>query len=208
MARRRTKTVISAPTPDSLRRRFRRPASGTGPLVLPDVPPVAPPAHTASVATPPSPRKEPSPQLLLVDARAAFALANEARHRSLERVFGIQRSDANLLTALFALTVANSIYERVHRPKPPRPSTAVADLTIAAGALRESIYEVAGPASRDTPLGETLIALAILVGLAGPPVARSVREVRASSRRLYHGFRGRYGHLIPRRSDSHSPRPA
>lgn len=205
MARRtnRAKNVTSAATPDSLRQRFRRPSPGTGPLVLPDVPPVASPAQSAGVATGPGQRHEPSPALLLVDARAALALANEARHRTLEGVFGIDRADANLLTAILALTLANSAYERVHRPKPPKPPTAVADLAIGLGILRESIIGVAGPASRDTPLGGTLVGLAILVGLARPPVVRSVREVRASSRRLYHGFRGRYGHLIPRRSDSH-----
>jgi hypothetical protein len=94
------------------------------------------------------------------------------------------------------LMLANSIYDHAHRPKPPKPPTAVADLAIGVGALRESIYGVAGPASRDTPLGGTLIALAILGALARPPLKRGVREVKSSSRRMKGMFRGRYGHLV------------
>ena len=121
-------------------------------------------------------------------------------------MFGTRRADANLLTGLLALTAANAVYERVHRPKPPKPPTAVADLTIGTGILRETIYGVAGPASRDTPLGGTLVAFAVLVGLTRRPVTRSIRGARATSRRLYHGFRARYGHLIPRPSDIRSRR--
>ena len=202
---RRTKTVSSAPTPGSLRRRFRRtgpgdgtPVLGDAPPVLADVPPVAPPPQSASAAAAPSPRREPTGgrELFLIDASAGFALANEARYRTLERVFGIRRTDANLLTAVMALMVANSVYEKVESARRPRPPS-IPDIAIGVGALRETIYGVAGPASRDTPLGGTLIALAVLGGLVRPPVIRSIRQARTSSRRVYHGFRGRYGHLIP-----------
>jgi len=70
--------------------------------------------------------------------------------------------------------------------------------------MRETIYGVAGPASRDTPLGGTLIALAILVGLTREPVAKSLRGMKVSSRRVNQTFRGRYGYLVPRRSRARS----
>jgi hypothetical protein len=133
--------------------------------------------------------------LLLGDATGALLLANEARYRTLER-FGIRREDANLATAIGLLTVANAVYERAHRPKVPKPPTAVANLTIATGALRESIYGIAGPASRDTPLGGTLVALAVLVGLTRPPLRQGLHEIKASSLKLKRAFRGRYGHLV------------
>lgn len=160
--------------------------------------------RTTTVSSTPTPgaalasRREPAdgPELFLIDAGAALAVANEARYRTLERVFGIQRSDVNLLTAVVALMVANSVYEKVTAVRPPRPPS-IPDVAIGVGALRESIYGVAGPASRDTPLGGTLIALAVLGGLARPPVVRSIRGTRASWRRLHHSFRSRYGHLIP-----------
>jgi hypothetical protein len=181
MARRRTTTANSGPTP------------------------VALPQSASTVATP-TRRQEPPDgrELFLVDATAGVKLANEARYRTLARAFGIQRSDVNLLTAMLALTAANAVYERVHRPNAPQPSTAVADLAIGVGALREAIYSVAGPASRDTTLGGTLVALAVLIGLTRQPVGRSIRGMRASGRRLHSSFLGRYGHLIPRGSGASS----
>jgi len=209
---RRTTTPSSAPTPGSLRRRFRRTGPGDGTPVLPDVPPVvgdvppvAPPPQSASAPARPSSRhaSRDARALFLTDAAAAFALANEARHRTLEQVFGIKRSDANLLTAVIALMLANSVYERAIAVSPPRPPT-IPNLVIGVGALRETIYGVAGPASRDTPLGGTLIALAILVGLTREPVAKSLRGMKVSSRRVNQTFRGRYGYLVPRRSRARS----
>jgi hypothetical protein len=213
---RRTTTVSSAPTPGSLRRRLRRTAPGDGTLVPPDVPsvpgdvpPVAPPPQSASSAATRTPGREPDGgrELFLIDMGAGFALANEARHRTLERVFGIQRADANLLTAILGLMVANSVYEKASAAKPPKPPS-IPNWAIGVGALRETIYGVAGPASRDTPLGGTLIALAVLVGLTREPVTRSLHGARTSSRRMYAGFRGRYGHLIPRGVEERLPDPA
>jgi hypothetical protein len=166
---------------------------------------VASPAKTESSSRAPASASSGSPAvrpggsggsaLFLGDAAGAFLLANEARYRTFEAI-GIRREDANLATAVGLLMLANAVYERAQRPKPPKPQTAVADLSIGVGALRETIYGVAGPASRDTPLGGTLIALAVLGGLARPPLKRGVRDLRSSSRRMTRLFRGRYGHLV------------
>ena len=158
--------------------------------------------RTYESARPPAARPPSGRALLLGDAAGAFLLANEGRYRTLERAFGIRREDANLATAIALLMMASAVYERAHRPEPPRPepprpqTAAVADLAIGVGALRESIYGVAGPASRDTPLAGTLIALAILADLVRQPAARGLRGVKASSKRVKHLFRGRYGHLV------------
>jgi len=208
---RRTETKTASHTPSSSRRRFRRSTRGAGPIVLEDDAligevPTAPPSQTASVATTGAgtergraaghPKGSSSGQLLLADAKMASLLANESRYRATERLFGVRREDANLATAIALLTLANAAYERAQRVKPPQPSTAAANWAIGLGVLRESIYGVAGPTSRDTPLAGTLIAIAILGGLAGPPVVRSMRNIRSSSRRLKSTFRGRYGHLV------------
>jgi hypothetical protein len=171
---RRTQTASASRTPSSLRRRFRKTSAGT----------VAARAEGSGGAG-----------LFLGDAAGAYLLANEARYRALER-FGIRREDANLAIAIGMLTLANAVYERAHRPKVPKPPTAIADLTIGTGTLRELIYGVAGPASEDTPLGGTLIALAVLLGVTWPPMTRGLRELKASSRQLKHVFRERYGHLV------------
>jgi hypothetical protein len=153
------------------------------------------PAHDASRAPADRAKDSGGTALFLGDAAGAFLLANEARYRTLEAI-GIRREDANLAMAIGLLMLANSVYEHARRPKPPKPPTAVADLSIGIGALRETIYGVAGPASRDTPLGGTLIALAVLGGLARPPLKTGVRELKSSSRRMKQLFRGRYGHLV------------
>ena len=216
---RRTKTVSSAPTPGSLRRRFRTTGPAAGPLVLEDsivtLPPTAPPAQHAStqptdtgetLPTTPRPGEEPGgTQMLLVDLWGTLMLLNEARYRTVERTFGVSRDQVNLTTVMLGLVAAEAIHTRTQKLRPSRRPT-LADATIGMGVLRESIYGVAGPASRDTPLVGSLIALAILGGLMRPPVARSVRGMKASSRRMHTMFLGRYGHLVGQRHATDKPR--
>jgi hypothetical protein len=221
---RRTKTVTTERTPGSLRRRFRTAGPGAGPPVVEDgvlvtaplvvedpglvtPAPTAPPVQQASTAAAAAgsgealraPARRPKPPdgtaMLLVDLRASLMLLNEARCRTIENVFGVPREQVNLTTGILALVLADTIHTRAQKLKPSRRPT-VADAAIGVGALRESIYGVAGPASRDTPLVGTLIALAILGGLVRPGVARSIHGMKASSRRMHTMFLGRYGHLV------------
>jgi hypothetical protein len=206
---RRTKTVSSARTPGSLRRRFRTTGPAAGPLVVEDsivtLPPTAPPAQHASTpptgvtdTLPTAPRPDGAPggtRMLEVDLWGTLMLLNEARYRTIERTFGVPRDQVNMTTAILALVVAEAIHTQAVKVRPSRRPT-VADASIGLGVLRESIYSVAGPASRDTPLVGSLIALAILGGLVRPPVARSIRGMKASSRRMHTMFLGRYGHLV------------
>ena len=186
---RRTKTVGSARTPGSLRRRFRTTGPAAGPLVVED-----------SVVTlePTAQRPEEEPggtQMLVVDLWGTLMLLNEARYRTVERVFGVPRDQVNMTTVIVGLVAAEAIHTRAQRFRPSRRPT-IADVAIGTGALRESIYGVAGPASRDTPLTGELIAIAILGGLMRQPVVQSVRGIKRSSRRMHTMFLGRYGHLV------------
>jgi hypothetical protein len=133
--------------------------------------------------------------MLLVDLRGALLLLNEARCRTVERVFGVRRDQVNLTTVIALLVVAEQVHRRTERLKPSRRAN-VADYAIGVGAIRESILGIAGPASRDTPLVGTLIVLATLGGLLRPPVIRSIHGVKTSSRRAHTMFLGRYGHLV------------
>ena len=133
--------------------------------------------------------------MLLVDLRGTLMLLNEARYRSIEKVFGVPRDQVNVTTAILALLVAEAIHTQAQKVRPSRRPS-VADFAIGVGGLRESIYGVAGPASRDTPLVGSLIALAVLGGLVRPPVIRSFRGIKTSSRRMHTMFLGRYGHLV------------
>jgi hypothetical protein len=134
-------------------------------------------------------------KMLLVDLRGGMLLLNEARCRTVERMFGVPRDQVNLTTVIALLLVAEQLHRRAERLKPARRAS-VADFAIGGGAIRESIYGVAGPASRDTPLAGTLIVIAVLGGLVRPPLVRSFHGMKASSRRLHTMFLGRYGHLI------------
>ena len=135
--------------------------------------------------------------MFLVDLRGGLMLMNEARCRTVERMFGVQRDQVNMTTVIALLVAAEATRRRSQRYKPSRRPN-LADWAIGAGALRESIYGVAGPASRDTPLVGTLIAFAILGGLARAPVTRSAQAVKASVRRAHQASLGPYGQLVGR----------
>ena len=156
-----------------------------------------PPAGVAeTVPTAPRPGEEPGgTQMLVVDLWGTLMLLNEARYRTVERTFGVSRDQVNLTTVMLALVAADAIHTQAVKVRPSRRPT-LTDATIGMGVLRESIYGVAGPASRDTPLVGSLIALAVLGGLVRPPVVRSFRGMKASSRRMHTMFLGRYGHLV------------
>src|SRR5580700_7884794 len=48
--------------------------------------------------------------MLLVDLRGTLMLLNEARYRSIEKVFGVPRDQVNVTTAILALLVAEAIH--------------------------------------------------------------------------------------------------
>jgi hypothetical protein len=136
-------------------------------------------------------------RMLLVDLRGGLLLLNEARCRTVERMFGVGRDQVNLTTLVALLVAAEQLRRRAERIRPQR-RVSIADYAIGAGAIRESIYGVAGPAASDTSLAGTLIVLAVLGGLVRPPVVKSMRGMKTSSRRLHETFLGRYGHLVSR----------
>jgi hypothetical protein len=59
--------------------------------------------------------------MLLVDLRGGLMLLNEARCRTVERVFGVQRDHVNMTTVI-ALLVAEALRQRSERYKPSRRS--------------------------------------------------------------------------------------
>jgi hypothetical protein len=70
------------------------------------------------------------------------------------------------------------------------------DLLIGAALLREALWDVAGPASREaTPLGVLLI-IAFAGGAARRALHRSSHHVGGISHRMTVGFHHRYGYLV------------
>src|SRR4051794_5759499 len=85
----------------------------------------------------------------LADARLAFAILNHARHVTLERVFGIQRNQANLLTVVLALSAVDAAYEGARRAARVRHSFRLRDQRFSILLAREAVYALGGPSARE-----------------------------------------------------------
>jgi len=130
--------------------------------------------------------------LFLADSRMALALLNYARHRALERWFGVPREHANIVTFALALGAADAAYEtaRVITRAPLLPSPA--DAAIGAIGLRDAALTLAGPADRSGPLVGSLLAFAVAGGLALPVLRQMSGRLRATENRLREQRIGRY----------------
>lgn len=133
-------------------------------------------------------------RLLLSDVRVAGLVLNEARYRALEQLLGVSRDQANAATFVMVLMLAESLHEKGTRLRPALPS--LGDTALGLSTVREGIYGLAGPSTRDTPLVGTLVSLALVAAIARPGVRAAVHGVRSSSDRMRVAFRHRYGHLV------------
>jgi hypothetical protein len=121
-------------------------------------------------------------RLRLHGAIIAFLLLNEARHRIVERVFGVSREDSNTVTVVAIGSLAEGLHGSAARVLGVRPRPSIADAAIGAAALKETAHGVAGDWSRNTPFFGALIALAVLERSFGPMLRGSLRGVRGSFR--------------------------
>jgi hypothetical protein len=134
--------------------------------------------------------------LLAADMRVALLFADEARRRTLERLLGVSRVDKSGLETLIVLGLLGGGTRRrvqaVRRPKPPTPIGVMFGM----GLVKEGAYAVAGPWARESPYFGTLLGFA-LIGASTRYVARkSTRRVGALTRKGFHEFEHRYGHMI------------
>jgi hypothetical protein len=134
-------------------------------------------------------------RLLAADARVATMLANEARRRAMRTVFGIPVDSKSGLATLIALGAAGkALQRRTENFHPSRPTRGQS--LIGLGILRETAYEIAGPASRSSRYFGTLLGLALIGGATQIAVKKSAHGVRVLSHRATADFNHRYGHLI------------
>ncbi len=135
-------------------------------------------------------------RLLVSDVRTTFLVMNYARLRAIARLFGVSEDQANLLTLVAAMSLAQAAQARVQRllRGPPLPSLGGAMFT--GTGVKELLCGVAGSPARDTPFVGTLLAAAILGASAGPVTVKSARAVKASSRQAALGFHHRYGYIV------------
>lgn len=122
--------------------------------------------------------------LFLTDSRLVLALANHLRYEALNRAFGVSREQANVLTAVLLLTAADGAYEAARRIPGMRPGVSRLGAATGAIALRNAALGVGGPTSREVPGFATLMAVAVVGGLAVPGLRRTARRMRAAEQRL------------------------
>ena len=142
------------------------------------------PAHTV----PP-----PGPMRLETDLRIALLMLNDVRYRAMEGLFGLRRDQVNLASLVLLGMVLHATHQRARSVVAGPALPPAGDAMLGISALRELTQAIAGPASRDTSLFGTLVAIAG-VGAVGLPVARrSIRACEHGAQRFGSAFRHRYG---------------
>jgi hypothetical protein len=125
-----------------------------------------------------------APQLFLTDARLVLAVANHLRYQALARAFGVSREQANIVTAVLLLGAADGAYETTRRLTGARLPVSGTDAAFGAVAMRDAALGIAGPSARAIPGFSTLVAVAVLGGLAAPGLRRAARRMRAVEERV------------------------
>jgi hypothetical protein len=131
-------------------------------------------------------------RLFLADSRIALAILNYARYRTLERLLGVSREQANVVSVILALGAADAAYETGRRIARGPVLPSAGDTAIGAIALRDAALSLVGPADRKTPLLGTLLAVAMLGGVALPVLRRATARLRAAEHRVREQRIGRY----------------
>ncbi len=134
--------------------------------------------------------------LFAADARVALLFADEARRRTLQRLFGISRVEKSGLETLIVLGLLwGAAQRRVQAvPKPSSPTLPGALLGV--GLVKEVAYDIAGPWARESPYFGALLTLALAGASVRLGVRTSTRGVRSLSHKARAEFDHRYGHLI------------
>jgi hypothetical protein len=89
-----------------------------------------------------------------------------------------------VVTAALLLGAADGAYEATRRMTGMRLHVSGVDAAVGAIALRDAALGVAGPSARAVPGFGTLVALAILGGIAAPGFRRTAQRMRAAEQRL------------------------
>ncbi len=134
------------------------------------------------------------PMRLETDLRILFEMLNEARYRTLQATLGVSRDQANLVSLVLLGIVAHSAgvrWRRLMSGPPPVPTPG--DAALGVSTMREIVQTIAGPASRDTSMFGTLVAVAAVGGVCVPIARRSMRAVHEGAREVRAAFKQRYG---------------
>jgi hypothetical protein len=130
-------------------------------------------------------------RLLARDVGVVTLLLDDARNRTFQRLFGIERDDVNLVTLIALLLMAERIQAASRKVRAGRGPTLAEDF-LGFGIVREALCRVAGPDARDTPLLASLLAIAVI----GATARSGLRSVHGSGHRADVAFHKRYGYLV------------
>jgi hypothetical protein len=134
--------------------------------------------------------------LLVSDVRVANLFAQEARNRTIDRLFGLPKDQAALASLIALLALAQAVHDKGQQALRAPGGPSLADGLIGGSVVREVVYGVAGPSARETPLFGTLLTIAILGGAARPGLVKTLHAARARSQKMNLTFRHRYGYVI------------
>ena len=136
-------------------------------------------------------------RLLVSDVRVALLLVDEARHRVVERLFGVSREQSWQVTLIALVLLASTAHDKSDQLLKGPGGPTRSDVVLGAAGLRELLTWISGQSSRDTPLVGTLVMVALVGALVRPGVSRAAHGIRTSSHRARLSFKHRYGHLLP-----------
>jgi hypothetical protein len=134
-------------------------------------------------------------RLLFSDVRVVLMLLNRGRFATLERVFGVPRDQANMVTVVGAAMLAGAARRDLRRVM-TGPSPSAGDTALGGAIVREGLAGVAGLSTGRAGTFPPLLGLALLSGLIRPVRRWSARTVRAGSHQTQVMFRHRYGPLV------------
>jgi len=119
-------------------------------------------------------------RLFFGDAAIVFLLLNDARHRTVTRMFGTSRGDSNLVTVVALGSAAVAVHGTATRLRSIRLYPSRANSAIGAAVLREAALGIAGEPSRAVPAAGALVAFALAGGSSRPMVRRALRTTRGA----------------------------
>jgi hypothetical protein len=118
-------------------------------------------------------------RLITADTIFGSLVANEARGRLAHRLWGVPKDKSALVTAIAIGAFAGAIVKRIRAMVKVVFKPTFGEAAMSAAVLRESVYTVAGPKAKQEHFFGTLVALALLGGMAAPAVRGSAQQVKA-----------------------------
>ena len=134
--------------------------------------------------------------LAIADLRTLLMLANEARYRTLERLFGLPRNQVNIATLVGTVVLAEAAHAKL-RPLLRGPAPSPGDLALGTATVRYLMLGPAGDSAPGIPMFGALAAIAAGGTFVIPAAVKSVHGVRTAVREFGSFFSRRYGHRRP-----------